>query len=208
MTTTTTITIIRHAEKESGDFFNPHIGHQDQPISAQGCQQAERLAAYLCRRQPLVTAIYISGYQRTGQTIQPLAERLGLQPVLDLRLNEIDTGYSDNMPDEEVQEKFPDVWRAYTERNADFRFPGGETGAEAQQRIRDFVEEKRCEHGNEAHIVAVCHEGLIRLLMCSIAGLPPFKRGNFYVDFCGMMQIAYQPKWDAWKLMRFNHTCE
>lgn len=204
----TTITIIRHAEKEKGDFLNPHIGHQDQPISAHGCRQAERLAGYLCTRQPPVSAIYISRYQRTGQTARPLAERLGLAPILDPRLDEIDTGYSDTMPDEEVQEKFPDVWRAYTQRDADFRFPGGETGAEAQQRIRAFIEEKRTQHGDAAHVVAFAHEGLIRLLLCSLVGLPPFKRGNFYVDFCGMLQVVYQPQWDTWKLLRFNHTCE
>jgi broad specificity phosphatase PhoE len=38
--------IIRHAEKEPGDFYNPVLGHQDQPISAIGHAQAENLSAY------------------------------------------------------------------------------------------------------------------------------------------------------------------
>lgn len=199
----TTLTIIRHAEKEKGDFFNPRLRHQDEPISAHGQQQSELLAAYL-GSQP-VTAVYVSAYQRTRQTIQPLADRLGLVPQLDERLNEIDNGCLDKIPDEEVRRRYPDVWLAFRSRDADFRFPGGETGEEARQRIAAFLEEKRQQHEDQ-HIVAVCHEGLIRLATCHILGLPVYHRWNFHVDYCGMLELIYQPQWSCWKMIRFNHT--
>ncbi len=204
--TTTTITILRHAEKEKGDFFNPRLRHQDEPISANGRLQAERVAAYLGQRQPPIRAIYISAYQRTGQTAQPLAERLGLAPVLDERLNELDNGILDDMPDAVVQRQYPDVWQAFVERKQDFRFPQGETGEEARLRIHSFLEEKRRQHPAE-HLLAVCHEGLIRLTLCHLLGLPVYQRWNFSVDFCGMLEISYQPAWECWKLVRFNHIC-
>jgi len=34
--------------------------------------------------------------------------------------------------------------------------------------------------------------------------LPVHERWNFHVDFCGMMEITYQPAYQAWKLVRFN----
>jgi probable phosphoglycerate mutase len=203
-----TLFLLRHAEKTAGSFFDPRLRHQDPPITPAGQMAAEAVAAYLAA-QPL-SAVYVSGYTRTRQTAEPIAQPRGLDLIVDERLNEFDIGVVEPMSEAEVQQSYPDVWTAFTNRASDFRWPGGETGAEAQQRIRSFLEERRCEHSlnqrDDAHIVAVCHEGLIRLLMCSIAGLPPFKRGNFHVDYCGIMEVAYQPKWASWKLMRFNHT--
>jgi broad specificity phosphatase PhoE len=205
--TPTTAFIVRHAEKEVGDFPSPELGHQDQPISARGRRQAERLAEYLAGQQGSapITALYRSGYQRTGQTLAPLAERLGLTPIQDPRLNEIDNGLIETMSDEAVQQQYPEMWRAYVARDADFRFPGGETGAEAQQRVVAFMEEKRAQHEGQA-FVAVCHEGLIRLLMCALMGLPTYKRGNFQVDPCGILEAVWQQEHDCWGLVRFNQT--
>lgn len=35
--------IIRHGDKEKGDFFNPTLRHQDQPISEKGQIEAKNL---------------------------------------------------------------------------------------------------------------------------------------------------------------------
>ena len=198
-----TIYIIRHAEKEYGGFYNPDLRHQDEPINQRGQEQARKLWSYLCDKQ--ISAIYISAYQRTRQTIEYVAAQLGISPIIDERLNEIDNGVLDNLSEEEVQQKFPDFWKVYRERSADYRFLGGETGEEACSRIASFLEEKRLTHGN-ANIVLVSHEGLIRQMMCHLMQVPVYKRGNFYVDFCGITEITYQPEYQAWKLIRFNQT--
>lgn len=196
-----TFYIIRHAEKEKGEFRVPGLPHQDQPLSQRGREQSHKLWDYLRDKQ--ITAIYVSRYQRTGQTIEHVAKQLRITPVMDERLNEIDIGVIDPLSNEEVQEKYPEFWKAYKERTADFRFPGGETGEEACRRIAEFLEEKRQAHPGE-NIVFVTHEGLIRQLMCYIVDIPVYKRGNFYVDLCGIMEITYQPEYKNWKLLRFN----
>lgn len=197
-----TFHIIRHAEKERGDFYNPRLRHQDQPISQKGREESLKLWPYLCDKQ--IAAIYVSGYQRTGQTIEHVARQLGIAPVVDERLNELDNGFLDNMSEQEVQERYPDFWKAYRARTADFRFPGGETGEEACRRIASFLAEKRQIHAND-NIVLATHEGLIRQLICYIMNLPVYKRGNFgYLDFCGITEITYQPEYKNWKLIRFN----
>jgi broad specificity phosphatase PhoE len=196
-----TFYILRHAEKEKGDFRVPHLTHQDQPISQRGWDQSRKLWDYLCDKQ--ISAIYVSRYQRTAQTIAYVAGQLGIKPVVDSRLDELDNGVINPMSVEEIQEKYPEFWKAYLERTADFRFPGGETGEEACQRIAGFLEEKRQAHPGE-NIVFVTHEGLIRQLMCYIVNIPVYKRSNFYVDLCGIMEITYQPEYEAWKLIRFN----
>lgn len=198
-----TMYIIRHAEKERGDFYNPRLRHQDEPISQKGQTHARQLWPYLCEKQ--ISAIYISGYKRTRQTIAYVAEQSGIEPIQDERLNEIDNGCIEELSEREIQQQFPDFWKAYRERIADFRFPGGETGDEVRSRIASFLDEKRIAHGEE-NIVVVCHEGLIRLLACHIMNLPVYKRWNFHVDFCGITEITYQSEYKAWKLIRFNQT--
>jgi broad specificity phosphatase PhoE len=199
-----TFYIVRHAEKEKGDFYNPTLRHQDQPISRVGQEQAQKLIPSF--EDKGISRVYVSAYQRTGQTIAPLAGHLNLLPIMDERLNEIDNGLFDGATEAEVREKFPAEWQAYRERKTDFRFPEGETGEEAQKRIIEFLNEKREAHGDENTLI-VCHDGLIRLLMCHVTDNPTTSRWNFYVDFCGITEITFQPDHETWKLMRFNQTC-
>ncbi|GAP21466.1 histidine phosphatase family protein [Leptolinea tardivitalis] len=194
--------IVRHAEKEKGDYFNPILRHQDEPISRRGQLQAEHLWDFFSTRP--VDAIYISRYVRTGQTVRYMSEKLGLEPVLDDRLNEIDNGQMEGLGAEEIEARFPEVWRGFMERDHDFYFPGGECGEDARQRIETFMLEKQKDNKD---IVVVCHEGLIRLWLCHILHIPVFRRWDFRVDFCGIMELEFEPAFQNWNLIRFNHTC-
>jgi probable phosphoglycerate mutase len=198
-----TFYILRHAEKEWGGYYNPKLRHQDEPISQRGRQQAEKLVAYFAEKG--IAKIYISEYIRTGQTIAPVAAHLNLTPVIDERLNEVDNGLFEGATEEELREKFPEVLQALRKRKAGFRFPEGETGEESYERIVAFVEEKREQHADE-NIVIVCHEGLIRTLMCYLTNMPVTGRWNFIVDFCGITEIFYEPEFGTWKLVRFNQV--
>jgi broad specificity phosphatase PhoE len=199
-----TFYFVRHADKEWGGYYNSKLRHQDEPITPKGQEQAQKLVTYFDDKN--ISRIYISAYQRTAQTIAPLAGHLKLLPVVDERLNEIDNGLFEGATQAEVKQKFPLEWQAFRERKTDFRFPDGETGEEARQRIAKFLNEKRKLHPDE-NSVAVCHEGLIRVLMCYLTNNPVYNRWNFYVDFCGITEITYQPDFEVWKLMRFNQIC-
>lgn len=200
----TTIYFLRHAEKEWGGYFNERLRHQDEPLSPIGLQTADRLVATFADKP--IAAIYISEYQRTRQTIAPTAQRLSLTPIVDLRLNEMDNGLLDGLSDEAVQHTYPEVWQAFKERQRDFRFPEGETGEEVRQRIASFLDEKRQQHADES-IIAVAHDALIRVLMCTILRVPVTQRWDFRIDFGGLVELAYQPAYGTWKLIRFNQKC-
>jgi probable phosphoglycerate mutase len=198
-----TFYILRHAEKEWGGYYNPKLRHQDEPISQKGREQAEKLVAYFADKD--IAKIYISRYQRTGQTIAPVARDLGLVPVLDERLNEVDNGLFEGATEEELRQKFPVELQALRERKAGFRFPAGETGEESYERIVAFIKEKQVQHRDE-NIVIVSHDGLIRTLMCYLTNMPVTGRWNFIVDFCGLTEIYYEPEFGTWKLVRFNQV--
>ena len=195
--------ILRHADKEQGNFHNPRLRHQDQPLSARGRQDAQKLVEVFAGKP--IAAIYVSAYQRTSQTVACVAEQLQLTPVIDERLNEIDNGLINEMTESEFEKAYPDVWQAYVARTADFRFPGGESGTDAQERVRDFFEEKLRQH-KDSDILLVSHEGLIRQMMCYVMGLPVYRRGDFWINLCGLTELSYQEEYGRWRLLRFNQT--
>lgn len=69
---TSTIVLVRHAEKASND--------PDAPLSAQGQQRAQCLAHVL--KDSGIKRIYVSDTKRTQQTAEPLAKELGIKPVI------------------------------------------------------------------------------------------------------------------------------
>jgi len=195
--------ILRHGDKEKGEFRNPDLPLNDQPLSQLGGEQALNLRDFFTDKE--IAHIYVSAYQRTGQTIAPVAAHFNLLPIVDARLNEIDIGIFENMTDEEIQENFPTEWQAFRKRRSDFRFPEGESGGEGQKRIIEFLEEKRESHIDE-NVIAVCHDGLIRTMMCYVMGIPIYRRWNFRMDTCGITELEYEPAYGAWKLIRYNQT--
>lgn len=195
----TTFYFVRHADKEKGDFYNPRLRHQDQPISDYGMQQAAALENYF--RDKPITSIYISQYIRTMQTVKPLADTLGVTPIIDERLNEIDNGLADGLTTEQFKAKFPDIWEIYDNKNSDFRWPGGETGEEAQARVTNFISEKKNRPGD---VLVVTHEGLIRLLLCHILQIPVYRRFEFVMGTTGIFEIVHDREQNTWRMIRFN----
>jgi broad specificity phosphatase PhoE len=193
--------ILRHAEKAQGDFYNPLLRHRDQPLSEAGQRSAEKLVAQFVDCE--IAAIYVSAYQRTTQSAAPLAEHLNLSPIVDSRLNEIDSGVLDRMMDEDIASVFPGFWKTYKARTADFRFPGGESGSDVDVRIKKFFSEKQAQHP-DVNLLIIGHEGWIRQMMCSVLGLPVWRRGDFKVDLCGLTELCYQEEYDRWQIICFN----
>jgi broad specificity phosphatase PhoE len=196
--------LVRHADKASGNFYNSNLRIQDDPISEKGRLQAIKLADYLADKN--ITAIYVSAYQRTLQTAEPLARRLEIEPVVDERLNELNNGLVGNMTAEEFSLAFPKEWRLFQSKSCDFRFPGGETGEEARDRILEFMTEKQTQHADE-NVMAVSHDGLIRLWMTHLCQMPVYWRADFQVDLCGITELRYQTETGRWKLIRYNQSC-
>ena len=82
-----TIFIVRHAERADGGAGggasmtgNASMMANDPDLSESGRRRAEALAETL--RDSGVKAVFVTEYKRTQQTAQPVARKLGLQPVI------------------------------------------------------------------------------------------------------------------------------
>jgi broad specificity phosphatase PhoE len=70
----TTVILIRHAEKKI-EPVNP-----DPDLSPEGVERAQQIARIFADAG--INVIYATQYKRTQQTVQPLAERIGVSPTL------------------------------------------------------------------------------------------------------------------------------
>jgi len=75
--TTTTLVLLRHAEKQVGAI-------EDAPLTPQGEQRAARLAQMFGDADTFgrVAAIYVTDTRRSQQTAAGVAQRLGISPVI------------------------------------------------------------------------------------------------------------------------------
>ena len=196
-----TVYLVRHGHKAEGDFPNPRLRLRDQPLSSLGRRQAVRLARWFRGRG--ITGIWVSEYRRTAQTARPLARRLGIEPVADPRLNEIDIGLLDGLSDDEVRVRFPEAWRASEDRSSDYRWPGGENGAEALERIAGFMRERE---GGAGNLLVVAHDGIIRLFVCRVLGIPVWRRFGMKIDPAGITELEWDAARRSWDLIRYNQV--
>jgi broad specificity phosphatase PhoE len=192
--------IIRHSDKEAGEFRTAGLPLNDQPLSAAGRARAAALGGFF---GPLdIASIRVSEYIRTRQTIEAVADAKGLSMETDPRLNEIDIGCFESLDEAGLELRYPDFWSAFLARDRDFRFPGGESGEEASSRaLAAFHSLDRA--GN--HIL-VAHDGLIRVLVCGLLGLPPYRRHLFAVDYCSVTEFAYEARFGSWTLKSLNQA--
>ncbi len=73
-----------------GEPFEMLEGHADPPLAPEGERQAQALAERLADRPP--AALFVSTLRRTSQTAAPLAERIGIEPVVIPDLREVNLG--------------------------------------------------------------------------------------------------------------------
>lgn len=194
--------LIRHGERDTTrDYFNPALNHQDNPLTAKGMQQAERLGGYLSDKS--IQRIIVSQYRRTLQTAMPASQRLDLVPQIDRRVNEIDNGVIEPLDESALRERYPDTYAHLQQMKQDFTFPGGESGADVKRRqdslLTDLI-------ANDENVAVFSHEGYIRLFLCNILGLEVFRRYRFRVDFGAVTELEYLNDRGEFRLIRANQV--
>jgi 2,3-bisphosphoglycerate-dependent phosphoglycerate mutase len=155
-------------ERATGSVHRDGPGSQwnDRPLSDKGIRAAEELAVTLAAERPI--AIYSSPYRRAIQTVEPLADRVGIaiQIVEDLRERLLGSHLSDGW-----QHHMSRAWE-----NFDYALEGGESSREAQRRVLSVLDDLRSRH-RAGTIVAASHGNLIALALNAIV---PTVNHNFW----------------------------
>ncbi|MBF6170631.1 histidine phosphatase family protein [Nocardia blacklockiae] len=150
---------------------------------------AERLAALPIQR------IVHSPLLRCTRTVAPLADKLGLEPVPEPRLLEVDYG-------EWTGRKLADLvteplWKVVQRHASGAVFPGGEGLAQVQYRavaaVRDHDRVLAEQHGRDVLWVACTHGDVIKSLLADAFGIHLDGFQRIVVEPASMSVVRYAP---------------
>jgi probable phosphoglycerate mutase len=144
-------------------------GGDDPGLSEAGRLQAEAAAEYLSRTGG-IDAIVVSPLRRTRETAAVVAERLGLDPVVDDGWREVAFGDWDGHTFAEVQQKWPDALNAWLESTA-VAPPGGESFDTCARRARSARDAILARYPGQT-VLVVTHVTPIKLMVRSVLQAP------------------------------------
>lgn len=193
--------LVRHGESE-WNAQNRLCGRTDVLLSEAGRRQARSLAE---RLKPIpFEALYSSPLQRALETARLISESVGLHPVPDQRLVELDYGQWEGRTMAEIMENDPETFRAWDANPAQVAPPSGESGLEAHQRIVSFLDFLAAKHP-EGRVLVSFHKTVCRLAVCHALGMAPSEyRRRLILNNAALSIIQARP--NGWQLITFNDT--
>jgi broad specificity phosphatase PhoE len=156
------VLLARHGETDDNRPPLRFQGWRDTPLNDIGRRQAAELAERLAGDG--LTSLWSSDLIRARETAEIVGARLGLEVRLDSRLREANRGDWEGRLFDDVARQEPDLYAAWMRAGAGWRFPGGESLEQQQQRVLACIEEIRSTA--ELPALAVCHGGSIRVVLC------------------------------------------
>jgi len=159
------ILLARHGE--TNDNLPPlrFQGFRDTPLNDTGRRQAHELAERIAAGPEPVRALWSSDLSRARETADIVGARIGLSPRLDPRLREANRGKWEGHLFPEIKRSDPALYAAWMRAGPDWRFPGGESLQEQQDRVLAALCD--VEAAGELPALVVCHGGSIRVVLCS-----------------------------------------
>ncbi len=157
------IRLARHGE--TADNLEPFRfqGFRDTPLNDTGRRQARELAERVAGDG--IASLWSSDLSRARETAEMVGERIGLSPALDARLREGARGRWEGHLMVDVRRAEPELYTAWRRGGAHFRFPGGESLLEHQQRVTEALGE--IHDTGPLPALVVCHGGSIRVMLCA-----------------------------------------
>lgn len=193
---------IRHGESAPARPDDPapqRDGQADPELDPRGRDEARRVADRLAGEE--ISAIYVSTLRRTAQTAEPLARKLGIEPVVEPRLREVHLGDWEGVTfRQKVVERDPIAKRMFTEQRWDV-IPNAEPTDDLLARIRGAVEDIAAAHPDQ-RVAVFSHGGVIGMLMHLVSGSQPF--AFLGVDNGSITHLVITP--ERWIIRRFNDT--
>ena len=199
-----TVILLRHGRSVSNTAHTLAGRSEGVELDAKGVSQAAALVERLAGLP--ITALVRSPLLRCRLTLEPLAAALGLEPLIDERLSEVDYGqWTGRNLGELVKEP---LWTVVQQQPSAAVFPDGEGLAQVQARavaaVRDHDRRLAEEHGTDVLWVACTHGDVIKSVVADALGahLDSFQR--ITADPASMSVIRYTPARPF--VVHVNHT--
>jgi probable phosphoglycerate mutase len=198
----TRLLLIRHGASAAARAREPFplvAGQGDPELAPTGQQQAERVAARLATEA--LDAIYVTTLRRTVQTATPLAQQLGLTPVVEPDLREVHLGeWEGGLFRKHVAEEHPLALRVREEQRWDL-IPGAESNDVFAKRVLSAIDRLAAAHPG-MRLAVFTHGGVIGQALALASGSAPL--AFVTADNGSISEIVVMER--RWVVRRFNDT--
>jgi broad specificity phosphatase PhoE len=157
------VLLARHGETDDNIEPLRAQGFADTPLNDTGRGQAAELAERMAEAG--IASLWASDLSRARETAEIVGARIGLSPRLDWRLREGDRGEWEGRRFADIEREDADRYQAWLRAGEDFRFPGGESLLEQQQRVAAALHDVH--QWGKLPALVVCHGGSIRVMLCA-----------------------------------------
>jgi 2,3-bisphosphoglycerate-dependent phosphoglycerate mutase len=196
--------LVRHGASQPavpGEPFPLLDGHGDPALAPEGEVQAIHVAERLAI-EPL-TGLFVTPLRRTGQTAEPLATVIGIEPVVVPELREVFLGDWDGGEFRvRMAEGDPIAIQAVVEERWDV-IPGAETMESFAARVRAGIEGMAAAAGPDVTVAAFVHGGVIGEACRQATESRPF--AFVHADNGSLTRLVILPG-ARWLLRSFNDT--
>ena len=158
------VLLARHGETDDNRQPIRFQGFRDTPLNDTGRAQAHELAERVAALAEPIQSLWASDLSRARETAEIVGARVGLEPRLDPRLREANRGVWEGRLFIDVKREEPEAFAAWMRAGPSWRFPGGESLREQQERVLAALSD--IEASGELPALAVCHGGSIRVMLC------------------------------------------
>lgn len=183
------IWLVRHGQTD-WNLERRYQGHSDTPLNITGIAQAELAAESLVGRD--YAAIYSSDLRRARTTAEIIAQRLGMEVILDPRLREVNFGAWEGLISAEIQTRFPVEWNARMADTQHARPPGGESVQDVAERMWAALDEFTARHPGQPLIV-VSHGLALATVRCRVHGASLAGAREMIPDNAQALRIEWAP---------------
>jgi alpha-ribazole phosphatase len=187
MTPKTRIHLIRHGEV-AGAGTPRYNGHADVALSPNGVAQYHAMKEKFAGIA--ISACYSSDLTRCVTGAEILGDHLGVEPVFDRNLRELDIGVWEGKTWTELREAYPAEWRSRLADIVGYRVPGGENLLDLQERIMPVMDRIVAKHRGE-EVLVVAHGGANRVILLNAIGAPLTSLFNIEQNYCCRNIIDY-----------------
>jgi 2,3-bisphosphoglycerate-dependent phosphoglycerate mutase len=194
------LVLVRHGSSVwSADGDAALVGGQhDPPISDEGRRQARAVARRLAEES--LNGVFVTPLRRTAQTAAPLAEQLGVDPVVVPDLREVHLGDWEGEWNVRMARRDPLAREIFAAERWDV-IPNAEPMEQFATRIRSGMEQVAGAIGADSSGVVFLHAGVIAEVLRQATGSTGF--AFLYAENCSISRVLRLPS-GRWSLRSFN----
>lgn len=150
-------------------------GHQDSPLTEEGKRQLAVIADAL--KGEKIDAAYCSDLGRAIDSAKIVLQSHNLKAIQRRELRERSHGIVQGMTQRQADREYEDLQEQRRKSKYNFHNPKGESYADAELRVKPFVEEIKKNNAVQT-VLVVTHGGIARTILGQLFNLPPEEMMN------------------------------